>query len=203
METLSNDSYDSKQTVIRLGEELMNARTKLETESEYNSEERRKLLALLRVSRSLLLEKTTTDVLSLAERQMKKLLSCDKCNVYLKDEESNELVSKNSESGLEVRIGMNKGVIGHVLKTGKTINLSHQLDSMGAGAGGELFNGSGLDLGDGGDIEFGSSYKTTSLLCVPIWEAVKSNNNSFELKSGEVSERGSSERASMKTRDSR
>jgi len=95
-------------------------------------------------------------LLKLGEVAMKSLLESDRCNIWLVDEAKKELWSLAGESagGIEVRHKMGEGILGHVIDSGKVVKMG---------------GGGNLDLSSGFDVRVDSDYKTTSLLCVPIW----------------------------------
>jgi len=169
MEQLTNEVYDSKAKLAKASEEAAELKRKMIAESDMGAKERRRLLSLLKVSRGLLLEKSKQEVINFAENALKQLMDCDRSVIFLRDEENNELVSVgegNGIGGMEIRLEAGKGVVGHVAKTGKVVNI-------GEGGSKDI----GLDMSIGGEINYGSDMRTTSLLCVPIWAADKNNNS--------------------------
>ena len=78
----------------------------------------------------------------------------DRCTVFLYDKEKDELWSKIA-LGLdsqEIRFPASKGLAGHVVKTGETINIRDAYAD-------ERFNP---------EIDKQTGYKTQSMLCMPI-----------------------------------
>ena len=101
------------------------------------------------------------------------MLDAHKCTVYLADEDMGEFVGYGDGTqglgGMEVRVKMGGGVLGHVWKNQKVVNLSQELEQVLVGGQGGVRATVGLDLSSGVDVKLDSDYKTTSLLCVPIW----------------------------------
>ncbi|MBW2316606.1 MAG: GAF domain-containing protein, partial [Deltaproteobacteria bacterium] len=84
--------------------------------------------------------------------KMRGLLQADRVTLYLVDEERGELWSKVTESGLEIRQTMGRGIAGWVAAHGETLNIQDAYES-------ELFDPS---------TDQKTGYRTRSVLCVPI-----------------------------------
>ncbi len=112
------------------------------------------LLAFLEVGRTIALETDLDKLLTIIARQIQHALQADRCTVFLLDKEKKELWSKVA-LGLEtqkIRFSADKGLAGHVLSTGETINIKNAYES-------EYFNP---------EIDHRTGYKTKNILCMPI-----------------------------------
>lgn len=112
------------------------------------------MLALLQVGRTLSVETNIDSLLNIIAKQIQMALNADRCSVFLLDKEQKELWSKVA-TGLEtkeIRFPIDKGLAGHVAKTGELINLKNAYDC-------EFFNK---------DIDIQTGYKTKNIICMPI-----------------------------------
>ena len=112
------------------------------------------LFALLQVGRTIAVETNIDSLLTIIARQIQQALGADRCTVFLFDEEHNELWSKVA-LGLEmqeIRFPVDKGLAGHVLTTGETVNIKNAYES-------EYFNK---------EIDSKTGYTTRNILCMPI-----------------------------------
>ncbi len=112
------------------------------------------LIALLKIARTISAEIDLDRLLKTIAEQTKFALKADRCTVFLIDKDKKELWSKVA-LGLEhkeIRFPMEKGLAGHVAKTGKTINIQNAYND-------ERFNQ---------EIDIQTGYKTQSILCMPI-----------------------------------
>lgn len=112
------------------------------------------LIALLKIARTISAEIDMDVLLKTIAEQTKLALNADRCTVFLLDKETNELWSKialgmDSE---EIRFPIDKGLAGHVIKTGQTINIKNAYTDS-------RFNK---------DIDAQTGYKTNNILCMPI-----------------------------------
>ena len=83
------------------------------------------LIALVKIGQAVAAEKNIDLLIKTIAEETKTALNADRCTVYLYDKETDELYSKVA-TGLDVkelRVPANKGLAGHVLKTGETINI--------------------------------------------------------------------------------
>ena len=171
--SLSLDAHEARSSLVRASEDAQALRKRLRQEGEMGAKERKRLLDLIKISRSLMLERDKNEVINAAEKALKVMLGCDRSVVFMKDEERGETVScgeGNGLGGLEMRMDAGKGVVGHVCKTGKVVNI---------GDSGESGKDIGLDMTIGGEVNYGSDKRTSSLLCVPIWAPDKNNNSNL------------------------
>ncbi len=112
------------------------------------------LLALLEVGKSIAVETNIDTLLETIAKQIQNALGADRCTVFLLDKEKNELWSKVA-LGLEkeeIRFSIDKGLAGHVLKTGEVVNIKNAYESL-------YFNK---------EIDLKTGYKTKNILCMPI-----------------------------------
>jgi len=112
------------------------------------------LLALLQVGRTIAIETNIDSLLTIIAQQIQQALAADRCSVYLLDEEKDELWSKVALDLeiKEIRFKKNKGLAGHVVTTGETVNIKNAYES-------EYFNK---------EIDLKTGYKTRNILCMPI-----------------------------------
>ncbi|OIO04063.1 MAG: hypothetical protein COX65_01595 [Elusimicrobia bacterium CG_4_10_14_0_2_um_filter_56_8] len=93
-------------------------------------------------------------LLELIAEQVKTILTCDRCSVFILDRQTNELWSKVA-LGLqrtEVRVPFGKGIAGHVASSGLTLNIQDAYQDV-------RFNH---------DIDRLTGYRTRSILAVPL-----------------------------------
>ncbi len=112
------------------------------------------LLALLEVGKSIAVETNIDTLLQTIAQQIQNALGADRCTVFLYDKEKKELWSKVA-LGLEkeeIRFSIDKGLAGHVLKTGETVNIKNAYENL-------YFNK---------EIDLKTGYKTKNILCMPI-----------------------------------
>lgn len=70
-------------------------------------------------------ETNLTRLLELIAEQVKAILACDRCSVFILDRQTNELWSKVAlgMQHTEIRVPFGKGIVGHVASTGITLNI--------------------------------------------------------------------------------
>jgi len=112
------------------------------------------LLALLKIGQTVAAETDIEVLLKVIAEETKSAIQADRCSVFLYDKEKNELWSKialgmDSE---EIRFPADKGLAGHVVKTGETINIKNAYVD-------DRFNK---------EIDLKTGYKTTTILCMPV-----------------------------------
>ena len=86
--------------------------------------------------------------------ETKTALNADRCTIFMYDKENNELYSKVA-TGLdtkELRIPADKGLAGHVVQTGETINIKDAYND-------KRFNP---------NVDKKTGYRTKTILCMPI-----------------------------------
>ena len=113
------------------------------------------LIALVKIGQAVAAEKDINVLIKTIAEETKIALNADRCTVYLYDQERNELYSKVA-TGLddfkELRIPADKGLAGHVVQTGETINIKDAYKDY-------RFNP---------DVDKMTGYRTKTILCMPI-----------------------------------
>ena len=112
------------------------------------------LIALVKIGQAVAAEKDINLLIRTIAEETKTALNADRCTVYLYDKENDELYSKVA-TGLDVqelRIPADKGLAGHVLRTGETINIKDAYSD-------KRFNSS---------VDKETGYRTKNMLCMPI-----------------------------------
>ena len=112
------------------------------------------LVALVKIGQSISAETNIDELIRVIAEETKEAIQADRCTVFLFDKEHNELWSKVA-LGLEnseIRFPADKGLAGHCVKTGETINIK------------DAYNDSRFNP----EIDFKTGYKTKTILCMPI-----------------------------------
>ena len=112
------------------------------------------LIALVNIGQAVAAEKDIDTLIKTIAEETKTAMNADRCTVFLYDKEKNELYSKVA-TGLdtkELRIPADKGIAGHVVKTGETINIKDAYND-------KRFNP---------DVDKKTGYRTKTILCMPI-----------------------------------
>ena len=113
------------------------------------------LIALVKIGQAVAAEKNIDVLIRTIAEETKVALKADRCTVYLYDQKNNELYSKVA-TGLdafkELRIPADKGLAGHVVQTGETINIKDAYKDP-------RFNP---------DVDKKTGYRTRTILCLPI-----------------------------------
>lgn len=113
------------------------------------------LIALVKIGQAVAAEKNINNLIRTIAEETKEALNADRCTVFLYDKENNELYSKVA-TGLddveELRIPADKGLAGHVVQTGETINIKDAYKD-------ERFNK---------NVDKKTGYRTKTILCMPI-----------------------------------
>lgn len=112
------------------------------------------LIALLKIGQTVSAETNIDVLLKVIAEETQAAIQADRCSVFLYDKVKNELWSKvalglNRE---EIRFPADKGLAGHVVKTGETINIKDAYSDT-------RFNK---------EIDLQTGYKTETILCMPI-----------------------------------
>ncbi|MBR2526011.1 GAF domain-containing protein [bacterium] len=118
------------------------------------SNKRDPLVALVKIGQSVSAETNIDQLLRVIAEETKEAIQADRCTVFLFDKEHNELWSKVA-LGLEdseIRFPAEKGLAGHCVKTGETINIK------------DAYNDSRFNP----EIDNKTGYKTKTILCMPI-----------------------------------
>jgi HD-GYP domain-containing protein (c-di-GMP phosphodiesterase class II) len=116
-------------------------------------------------------------LLELIAEQVKTILVCDRCSVFILDRQTNELWSKVAlgMQHTEIRVPFGKGIAGHVASSGLTINIKDAYQD-------QRFNH---------DLDRLTGYRTRSILAVPlrnvsghiigVFEAMNKNGTPFNI----------------------
>lgn len=112
------------------------------------------LIALLKIGQTVAAETNIDTLLKVIAEETKAAIQADRCSVFLYDRETDELWSKVAlgMDSQEIRFPAGKGLAGHVVKTGETINIKNAYID-------DRFNK---------EIDLQTGYKTTTILCMPI-----------------------------------
>lgn len=141
------DKYNINQTIK---EKLLQLRDKKNL-----SGERDPLIALLKIGQAVSAETDINVLLKVIAEETKAAIQADRCSVFLYDREHDELWSKvalGMDDSQEIRFPASKGLAGHVVKTGETINIKDAYSD-------NRFNK---------EIDIQTGYKTSTILCMPI-----------------------------------
>ena len=113
------------------------------------------LIALVKIGQAVAAEKDIDVLIKTIAEETKIALNADRCTVFLYDKEHNELYSKVAtglDDSKELRIPADKGLAGHVVQTGETINIKDAYND-------KRFNP---------DVDKKTGYRTKTILCMPI-----------------------------------
>jgi HD-GYP domain-containing protein (c-di-GMP phosphodiesterase class II) len=122
-------------------------------------------------------ETNLTRLLELIAEQVKTILVCDRCSVFILDRQTNELWSKVAlgMQHTEIRVPFGKGIAGHVAASGVILNISDAYQD-------QRFNH---------DLDRLTGYRTRSILAVPlknvsghiigVFEAMNKNGMPFNV----------------------
>ncbi len=120
-------------------------------------------------------ETNLTRLLELIAEQVKTILACDRCSVFILDRQTNELWSKVAlgMQHTEIRVPLGKGIVGHVAAAGVTLNIK------------DAYQDQRFTL----DIDRLTGYHTSSILAMPlknvsghiigVFEAMNKNGKPF------------------------
>ena len=131
----------------------LSATDKLNRQINKLKDERDHLHSLLNITKNLSVEINLEKLLFKIMDEVREILNADRCTVFLYDEGGDELWSKVA-IGLaeEIRFPADKGIAGHVWKTGETINIPDAYKD-------KRFNP---------DVDKKTGYKTKSILTMPL-----------------------------------
>lgn len=133
---------------------LINERLQQIEDKKNPSGKRDPLIALLKIGQTVAAETDINVLLKVIAEETKAAIQADRCSVFLYDKKSNELWSKVAlgMDSQEIRFPADKGLAGHVVKTGETINIKDAY----------------LDDRFNKEIDHQTGYKTKTILCMPI-----------------------------------
>lgn len=152
-------NYENKLKSIDVSENFLNKlmfylrSVKRDTSLE-NLSQKAPLLALLKIAREVSAETNIDNLLQIIAEETKLALNADRCSVFLYDKDTNELWSKIALGieAQEIRFSADKGLAGHVARTGETINIKDAYND-------ERFNK---------EIDLQTGYVTKTILCMPM-----------------------------------
>lgn len=123
-------------------------------EPEKLPQKRDPLIALLKIGQAVSAETDIDALLKVIAEETKSAIQADRCSVFLYDKKNEELWSKIAlgMDSQEIRFPVDKGLAGHVVKTGETINIKDAY----------------LDDRFNKEIDMQTGYKTKTILCMPI-----------------------------------
>ena len=113
------------------------------------------LIALVKIGQAVAAEKDINKLIKTIAEETKVAMNADRCTVYLYDRDTDELYSKVAtglEDTQELRIPADRGIAGHVVKTGETINIKDAYKD-------KRFNP---------EVDKKTGYRTKTILCMPI-----------------------------------
>lgn len=112
------------------------------------------LISLLKIGQAVSAETDIDVLLKVIAEETKTAIQADRCSVFLYDKKNNELWSKVAlgMDSQEIRFPADKGLAGHVVKTGETINIKDAY----------------VDARFNKEIDLQTGYKTINILCMPI-----------------------------------
>lgn len=133
---------------------LLDGQMRLLQEFSELPQKRDPLIALLKIGQTVSAETNIDVLLKVIAEETKSAIQADRCSVFLYDKKNNELWSKIAlgMESQEIRFPVGKGLAGHVVRTGETINIKNAYTD-------ERFNK---------EIDIQTGYKTTTILCMPI-----------------------------------
>lgn len=125
-----------------------------QVQDQKNAGKRDPLIALLKIGQAVAAETDIDILLKVIAEETKAAIQADRCSVFLYDKKTNELWSKVAlgMDSQEIRFPANKGLAGHVVNTGETINIKEAYSD-------DRFNK---------EIDLQTGYRTKTILCMPI-----------------------------------
>ena len=152
-------NYENQLKLIDVSENFLNKlmfylRSVKRDSSLENLSQKAPLLALLKIAREVSAETNIDNLLQIIAEETKLALNADRCSVFLYDKNTNELWSKIALGieAQEIRFSADKGLAGHVARTGETINIKDAYND-------ERFNK---------EIDLQTGYVTKTILCMPM-----------------------------------
>lgn len=126
----------------------------LQAQDETSSEKGNPMAALLRIGQTVSAETDIDVLLKVIAEETKLAIKADRCSVFLYDKAKDELWSKVAlgMDSQEIRFPADKGLAGHVVKTGQPINIKDAY----------------LDDRFNKEIDMQTGYTTKTILCMPI-----------------------------------
>ena len=100
-----------------------NKKSDIEQQLEQYRKEHEKLKLLFDVTRNISRELVLDRLLMLIMDQVKSVLNCERCTVFVLDREKDELWSRVAHGEKEIRFPSHLGIAGHVVTTGEVLNI--------------------------------------------------------------------------------
>lgn len=156
---------------------LISERIQQAQDKKNSSGKRDPLIALLKIGQAVAAETNIDVLIKVIAEEIKEAIQADRCSVFLYDKKANELWSKVAlgMDSQEIRFPADKGLAGHVVKTGETINIKDAYSD-------DRFNK---------EIDLQTGYKTKTILCMPIKNLKQETIGAFQVLNklnGEFSE---------------
>ncbi len=117
-----------------------------------------KLTAILDVAKAMVSERDLDALLPMIMREAGRVAEADRCSIFLVDREAQVLYSKVAQGmgrSPMIRVPLGVGIAGHTARTGQPINLPDAY----------------VDPRFNRAVDLSTGYRTTSLLCVPMFNA--------------------------------
>lgn len=111
-----------------------------------------RLKILFNITRNISAELELDQLLMLIMDQARSVLNCDRCSVFVYDEQTDELWARVAHGEREIRFPANLGIAGYVFKSGRVLNIPDAYSD-------KRFNP---------DIDRRTGYKTRNILTVPM-----------------------------------
>jgi putative nucleotidyltransferase with HDIG domain len=139
-----------------------------------------KLVLLFNITQTISQELFLDRLLRLIMDEVKNVLSCDRCTVFVLDREKNELWSRVAHGEKEIRFPSHLGIAGHVATTGEVLNIPDAY----------------IDKRFNPEIDKKTGYRTRNILSAPmrnrrgeiigVFQALNKNNGSFSREDEEL-----------------
>jgi putative nucleotidyltransferase with HDIG domain len=156
LETMLKAHVVSPENIQAAAMKVMNGSTKLdESVNGLASANPNALMSLLRLGQAISAERELDNILNLVREETVKALCAERCTVFVYDKETNELWSKvasGMEGNKKLRVSADKGLVGHVLKVGETLNIA------------DVYNDPRFNQ----EVDRKTGYRTRNVLCIPI-----------------------------------
>jgi len=110
---------------------------------------------LLELLKRINLEKTLQGAIHKTIESSCDLLDCDRATLFIVDEITDELIIKDANTNVDIRLKSSEGIAGHVYGTGEVLNIPDCYKD-------ERFNKA---------TDAKTGYHTTSLLCSPVYDS--------------------------------
>eukprot|EP00002_Diphylleia_rotans_P022144 TRINITY_DN4337_c0_g1_i3.p1 TRINITY_DN4337_c0_g1~~TRINITY_DN4337_c0_g1_i3.p1 ORF type:complete len:1502 (-),score=336.03 TRINITY_DN4337_c0_g1_i3:3170-7675(-) len=113
--------------------------------------ERKKFQALSQIMDVISCQTELEPLIEILRQKSKELLDCDKCTLFLLNDDTKELHTRLAE-GVDVHFPISQGIAGYVVSTGETLNI---VDAY-------------ADPRFNKEVDLETGYKTNNILCMPV-----------------------------------